>query len=226
MVDCTHANLHLIDVSFMKSNQLAAGYNTGNPDVRWTPNDWQYVIDLGLKTVTIDQGFTGSPIPTANVRDVEAGAWPTDLVTDETNWTTPRPTIYADRTNALILINQGWRKALWIAWPNNHIPTKAELINDMPELALVDLIGAQIGTTNTFDHSVIFDPYWPAPIPKGESVNFVTLPNIPGNWTIPPTFFPPDENGNIFGFGYGTTNKVYQLKLAKGATAWTLTQVN
>ena len=211
MVDTMHKNLRSISVSFMKSNQLCALYVTGSPDVKATPADFSYIIQLGLIAVTIDQGFTGSPVPNAIVRDIEAGAWPTDLIKDESNWHADRPTIYANRTDAQTLINEGWRKDMWVAWPNDHIPTKAELIGDMPALAKVNLIGAQIGTTATYDHSVIFDPFWPG-LPPVIGNEVLIYPNIPGRWLSPLDFKYDAAAHKLIGVGYGTSFDVYKVE--------------
>src|SRR5215469_15668780 len=123
MVDCTHANLHKIDPVFLKTNQLMAGYDTGSPDVKWTSDDFRYVMSLGLGVVHIDQGFTGSPISVDTVRDVEPGAW-NSVTAETTTWTAKRPTIYCDRNDLIEVLQLGWTKDIWLAWPMDHIPTK------------------------------------------------------------------------------------------------------
>jgi len=160
MVDCTHANLHKIDPAFLKTNQLIAGYDTGDPTVRWTPDDWNYVAGLGLKTIHIDQGFTGSPVPSDVVRDVEPGAW-NAVVAESEKWTALRPTIYCDRNDLMEVLSLGWRKDLWLAWPLPSIPSKDFVLSTYPQLAQCNLIGVQIGFTSVYDHSVIYDTYWP-----------------------------------------------------------------
>jgi len=174
MVDCTHANLHKIDPVFLKTNQLMGGYDTGSPDVRWTSDDWHYVMDLGLAPVHIDQGYTGSPVLSDVVRDVEPGAW-NAVVAEKTPWNAPRKTIYCDRNDLGEVLQLGWTGDVWLAWPMAHIPTKQEVLNAFPGLNQANLVAVQIGFTTVYDHSVIFDPVWPN-LPPG----MITVPNVIG----------------------------------------------
>jgi hypothetical protein len=174
MVDCTHANLHKIDSAFLKTNQLIGGYDTGSPDVKWTSDDWNYVKSLGLIPVHIDQGFTGSPVNSDVVRDVEPGAW--NAVTAETKpWTAVRKTIYCDRNDLMEVLQLGWKGDIWLAWPLNSIPSKDFVLSAYPALSKANLVAVQIGFTGVYDHSVIYDPYWPLAIPQT-----IKVPNVIG----------------------------------------------
>lgn len=215
MVDCMHKNLTAIDTAFLVKNQLIAGYVTGSPDVKWTPADWAYATKLGLETVTIDQGFTGSPVPTAVVRDAEAGAWPIDLIIDEAKWLATRPTLYAGRIDMTSLVNQGWKKDIWLAWPMDHIPTKEEILRAHPEYAKANLIGVQIGTTTLYDHSVIYDPYWPNKAPIVEDI--MQFPGVPGSWITAEFYDTP--HGTVIA-GVGTNGDFFYAMRAKGSTTW------
>jgi hypothetical protein len=174
MVDCTHVNLHKISQAFLKTNQLIGGYDTGSPDVKWTSDDWHYVLSLGLAPVHIDQGFTGSPVLSDVVRDVEPGAW--SAVTAETKpWTAQRKTIYCDRNDLGEVLQLGWTGDIWLAWPMDHIPTKQDVLTAFPGLLKANLVAVQIGFTGVYDHSVIYDTSCPN-VPPG----LATVPNVIG----------------------------------------------
>jgi hypothetical protein len=176
MIDCTHSNLRGIPVVTMKQNQLGAGYDTGSPNVQWTPEDYTYIHGLGLIPVHIDQGFTGSPVMTATVRDAEAGAWTVQSAINKNGWTAARPTIYAARNDMLNVVQEGWTGDIWLSWPLNSIPTKDFVLKTYPQLAKANLIGVQMGFTNTYDRSVIYDPDWP----NKPQAKIVTVPNVVG----------------------------------------------
>jgi len=157
MGDATHKN-----VAALASRKLGlvAGYVTGSPDIAWTHDDWAKFP--GVPHVTIDQGFTGSPVPTAMVRDVEPGAWTAEKAVDTSNWTAERPTIYCDRSD---LVNQvipaGWTGDVWLAWPEPEpmLP---------PVFDSVNVVAVQFKLGGLYDLSVVFDDNWPhQPPPAG-----------------------------------------------------------
>jgi len=144
--------------------QLAAGYVTGSPDIKWTAADWAL---FGEPWVTIDQGFTGSPVPVAIVRDVEPGAWTPAAAVNRAGWTAARPTIYCDRddlSRAGGVLSCGWRGDLWLAYPGWQ-----------PGMALPAAPGCnyvavqnQFDVAGAYDLSVVLDDTWPsaaAPVP-------------------------------------------------------------
>src|SRR5215469_5977504 len=93
--------------------QVVAGYVTGSPYVVWTPADW--ALFPGIPHVTIDQGFTGSPVASAIVRDVEPGAWTAAAAVSSRPWTPARPTIYCSASTLPALAQTGWRGDVWVA---------------------------------------------------------------------------------------------------------------
>jgi len=157
MGDATHANVAKL---VHQNTELNAGYVTGSPTVKWTDNDWDQFHPISR--VTIDQGFTGSPVASAMVRDVEAGAWtPSDAIA--TLWTAPRPTIYCSASTLPQLEAAGWRGDVWVAdyvtiIPNAPYPVPAGM-------RCVAWQWTDLAQGGTVDLSVVFDPYWPQEAP-------------------------------------------------------------
>lgn len=150
MYDCIHDNVSTIKRLFKPGN-LVAGYLTGSPDIRWTAADFSNFPSQSV--VTIDQGFTGSPVITAMVRDVERGAWtPANAVKEP--WTTPRPTIYCNKTDLQEVIALGWKGNIWLAHPE-PMPSTA------PHYPGVTVVAQQFGFHSNYDVSVVFDTNWP-----------------------------------------------------------------
>ena len=182
MIDCKHANFPRVSFT---GCQLAGGYATGTPDVRWTSGDWGHVTGMGLIPVTIDQGFTGSPVPTANVRDAEPGAWGVADAIDTHGWTAARPTLYAARSDMLAAVELGWRGDMWLSWPQPTPPTRAFVLAAYPELQQANLVAVQYAENvdGIYDKSVVYDPYWPGrpptPAPPGWTESIVQdLPTL------------------------------------------------
>jgi len=155
MGDATHAN-----VSALASNtwSLVMGYDTGSPDIKWTADDWGKFP--GIPHVHVDQGFTGSPVPGANVRDVEPGAWTAKAAVDTSNWTVDRPTIYSDQNDLKAVIAAGWTGDVIVAIVEQE-PTVPPVIEG------VNVVAVQFKLGGKFDISAVFDPYWPALPPAG-----------------------------------------------------------
>lgn len=156
MIDCTSANLAHVQ-SLFPNPQVWAAYITGSPDVRYTDAQLASIPDTAV-TVTIDQGYTGSPVPTAIVRDVEFGAWSPKNAVDKTNWHTERPTIYCDRydlTRAGGVLASGWQGDLWLAIPSVTAP----LIS--PVIPGCNVVAVQWNFTGSYDKSIVFDDTWP-----------------------------------------------------------------
>lgn len=135
--------------------ELVAGYVTGTPDIVWTPADW--ALFVGLPEVTIDQGYTGSPVASAIVRDVETGAWtPANAVTTSP-WTPARPTIYCNQSTLPAVLAAGWQGDLWLAivgWqPGQSLPAA-------PGCTVV-AVQNQLDVAGTYDLSTVLDPTWP-----------------------------------------------------------------
>lgn len=197
MIDCTRANFK---TSLFANASMAAGYDTGSPDVRWTNTEWNAVANK--VHVHIDQGWTGSPVMTSNVRDVEANAWTPKNAVNKTGWNAPRPTIYAARSDMTSVINYGWTGDVWLAWPLSSAPSRDVVLASYPYLKNANLVAVQWKFAATYDESVVYDDYWPEK--KQEVIDMpLTYPNIPGNWTVGP-YIVFDANGDIWAWGLGT----------------------
>ena len=203
MIDCINANVNAVPFT---GAQLAAGYDTGSPDVRWSAASWQHVQQLGLVPVHIDQGYTGSPVATSNVRDVEVGAWSPQAAVNKAGWKAERPTIYAPRDDMTTVINLGWRDDIWLAWPLPDPPTKAEVLAAFPLFGKANLIGVQYAqnVSNLYDQSVVYDPYWPHKAPEEDYMRF---PGIPGVWIQATQYV--DVRGTAYVVGLGTDGRMW-----------------
>jgi len=155
MGDATHDNVAALAAG---SWALVGGYVTGSPDIQWTSDDWAKFPSV--PHVTIDQGFTGSPVATADVRDVETGAWKAAAAADTSNWTAPRPTIYTNQDGLPAVQQAGWTGDVWLAIvePQPTVP---------PVIDGVNIVAVQFKLGGKFDISVVFDPWWPALPPAG-----------------------------------------------------------
>jgi hypothetical protein len=150
MYDFTNAN-----VAWMAANvrnvDMIAWYGTGSPDVQWSQADRALFPHANM--LEIDQGFTGSPVPTAAIRDVENGAWAAGAAVDRSNWHVPRPTIYGGRDAIRQVVSDGWRGDVWLAAPGTN-PASAPVIPGVNVVAVQDQWQAK------FDKSVVFDDTW------------------------------------------------------------------
>jgi hypothetical protein len=150
MYDCTHSNISAVKAVF-KSGDLVAAYVTGSSDIRWTSAD--LALFPHQSVITIDQGFTGSPVPGAMVRDVERGAWtPQNAV--QGAWTPPRPTIYCNQSDLRTVLGLGWHGDVWLAEPG-PMPVSA------PNIPGVRVVAQQFGFESEYDISMVFDSNWP-----------------------------------------------------------------
>jgi hypothetical protein len=114
----------------------------------------------GIVQVTIDQGFTGSPVASANVRDVEAGAWTVANAVNRNGWTAPRPTIYCSLDTVQQVAQAGWQGDLWVA---DYVASPPAAPPPMPSgIRCVGTQWTDTADSSTIDLSVIFDESWPA----------------------------------------------------------------
>jgi hypothetical protein len=159
MYDAIHQN-----VAHLPNNgSLIAGYVTGTPDIRWTPDDWAK-FPSGLE-ITIDQGSTGSPVYSADVVDVEPGAWEAEQLPGRmAAATVKRPTVYCD-LSSLPDVLAVWHGDLWLAVPSDGAPSLASIGPLLPDIGSSAIIGVQWNQGATFDTSIIYDPYWPLEAP-------------------------------------------------------------
>lgn len=161
MYDCTRTNIAAVR-SVIKPGNLIALYVTGSPDIQSTPADRASFPNNPL--VTIDQGFTGSPVADANVRDVEPGAWTAGRAITLGNWIAPRKTIYCDRNDLNTVIADGWQGDVWLAEPG-PMPTAP------PHFTGVNVVAVQFGFHSQYDVSVVFDDNWPHLQPVTETLS-------------------------------------------------------
>lgn len=141
----------------MPHPDLVAVYDTGTPNILWTPQDRS--LFQGITQVTIDQGYRSPLITRSMVRDVEPNAWtPSDAV-KLNDWQTERPTIYCDRTDLQSVISLGWRRDVWLAWPGYTASTP-------PDLGPVNIVAVQNTNGAIPELSTVYDPYWPYTAPE------------------------------------------------------------
>lgn len=141
----------------MPHPDLVAVYDTGTPDILWTPQERS--LFPGITQVTIDQGYRSPVITRSIVRDVEPRAWlPVDAV-GLGNWQAERPTIYCDRIDLQAVISLGWRRDVWLAWPGYTASTP-------PNLGPVNIVAVQNTNSAIPELSTVYDPYWPYTAPE------------------------------------------------------------
>lgn len=160
MGDATHANVGAL--AAVPGLQLAAGYDTGTPDIAWTAADWARFP--GLAHVHIDQGYNSTPATEAHaiVFDIETGAWaPADAAGLIDMNTSARPAVYVNRSNmtatiASALQSQRWRGDIWLAFPGWQ---PGQPLPPLPPGCRYVAIQNQPGAA--CDLSLVLDPAWP-----------------------------------------------------------------
>jgi hypothetical protein len=171
MGDATHADVaSLLSLDI----QIVAGYDTGSPDIQWTQADWD--LFPGKLQVHIDQGSgdTRSAEAHALVFDVETGAFAPDQAAALINaCTSPRPTIYVNRSNMDATIasaqqSSKWKGDIWLAYPGWRT---GQALPPIP--ASCKFVAVQDFYASTYDVSYVLDDSWPE------------LPPVPPvtNWT-------------------------------------------
>jgi hypothetical protein len=159
MGDAIHINVAALHAAGL---DIAAGYVTGTPTIRWTPADW--ALFAGRPVVTIDQaGGLGSPVTNADVRDVETGAWTVGAAVITAGWTAPRPTIYCSLSMLPQLAAASWHGAVWVADWTGTPPASPPVVP--PGMTCVAVQYSDQGGGGAYDLSVVFDPYWPEEAP-------------------------------------------------------------
>jgi hypothetical protein len=180
--DATHDNV----LSIPHNAAVVMGYDTGTPDIRWTPNDWGQFPTT--RKVHIDQGGIGSKVNTATVRDVETGAWtPEAAVIDTKGWDAERPTIYCNQNTLPRVLAAGWHGDLWLAIPSNIRPTVPPVVEGCTVVAV------QFDFAGPYDRSVVFDDTWPREVPPvtgtmfPEPTGFTETATVDLKWAeVPP----------------------------------------
>lgn len=165
MYDCIGSRAAQLAATF-PSPDMIAWYGTGSPDIQWTQEDLARFPNA--VKVEIDQGFTGSPILSAQVRDVEGGAWTVSAAVDTTGWDVHRPTIYCNRSTLSSVIAEGWTGDVWLAWPGYQAAGP-------PVYNGVNVVAVQNIWAGDYDASVVYDASWPLPVPVVTSKAHLSL---------------------------------------------------
>ena len=190
MGDAIHDNV----ASLPATIDIAAGYDTGSVDIAWTPADWTRFPNI--PHVHIDQAYGDTRAIEAHVLvfDVETGAFSPDQAQAliEAN-TSPRPTIYVNRSNidATIASAQkaaNWKGDIWLSYPGW---TPGMALPAVP--AGCRYVAIQDVFATNYDLSTVLDDSWP----EGEIVN---IPDKPGNWVGQPTIW-SNPDGSLAWFG-------------------------
>jgi hypothetical protein len=165
MYDAIGANAAQL-ASLVPNAEMVAWYGTGSADIDWSLADRERFPHSVM--VEIDQGFTGSPVPAAIVRDVENGAWTPGAAVDKSNWTAARPTIYCNRSTLTAVIAAGWKGDVWLAWPGFSGTTP-------PVYPGVNVVAVQNTWAGWYDASIVFDPTWPAAKPVVSAAGHLSI---------------------------------------------------
>lgn len=170
MGTATHGNVS----SLPRNLQLVSGYDTGTPDIQWTPGDWARFP--GIPHIHIDQGFGDTRAIEAHVIvfDVEPLAFRPDqakAIIDAN--ASVRPTIYVNRGNitatiASALQSKNWKGDIWLAYPGwkTGLPVPS-IPPGCRYVAIQDVFGV------SYQLSTVLDNSWPGPLP---------LPDEPPDW--------------------------------------------
>lgn len=137
-------------------------YLTGSGGINWTTAEVR-LFPAGTEFIQIDQGGATSPQYEATVFDAEPHAWTiAGAIAATKKCTKPRPTIYCDRSDYQT-IPSSYTGDIWLAAPG---------ITDAQAVALATkdkrIVAVQNLWANTYDRSIVIDPFWPnkAPAPK------------------------------------------------------------
>lgn len=218
MIDTTEAGFSaaLPVIQALDTRDIVGLYDTGSPTIKST--EWMLgKLNKDLDVVMIDQGFTGSPNLTANVRDCENGAWTVARAVDKTGWNVPRPTLYLGFPNsAQEAFNAGWRGDVWLVMASDKPPVQPPTVPQG-----LNVVAVQWDFSNpAFDKSVVFDPTWPEAK--------LTTPTPPN--PTPPTKFaitvpPPGEwSGTVVTIGRGPEGSKLWVTTSDDGKVWTTPQ--
>ena len=145
------------------SVEMVAGYDTGTVDIVWDEHDW--ALFPGKLQVHIDQGYGSTRATEAHalVFDVETGAFSPDQAAELISInTSPRPTIYVNRSNMVATIASAqhasnWRGDVWLAFPG-----WSGSASELPKLpAGCHYVAIQDQYNSTYNLSTVLDDTWP-----------------------------------------------------------------
>jgi hypothetical protein len=190
MIDCVGANAASVHGQW-PNVPLIAGYDTGGSFIQWSAAEW--ALWPPATHVHIDQGGNGSPVHSANVMDVEPGAWrPADVPGWVSRCTAPRPTVYCDRSD-LPAVKAVFKGDIWLATLDGNIVTGPQIV------------ACQYRTSGNYDESAVFDSSWPLK-------TAVTPPPV-----VPPVVPPTTEAAMIHGFLPGSAKARDYVPFAAGS---------
>lgn len=144
-----------VNASAIPSNaKVVAGYDTGTADIKWTPDDWARFPSA--RHVHIDQGFGNAFVRTANVIDVERGAYSPAQVRKwiEVN-ETGDPAVYCNQSTLPLVLNTGYRGNVWLARITTQEPVVPVTVKGCT------VVAQQFEFKTAFDVSAVFSDEWP-----------------------------------------------------------------
>jgi hypothetical protein len=203
MGDAIHVNVAALKQA---GTDMVAGYVTGTAEIQWTAADW--ALFAGTATVTIDQGANGSPVPTADVRDVETGAWTVEAAVSAP-WDAARPTIYCSLATLPQLA--GWAGDVWVADWTGTPPTSPPAVP--AGMTCVAVQYSDQGGGGAYDLSVVFDPAWPTAPPEREEEEEEEGDVQAGAYS----------DGRMIVAATGTDGNVYVSEQLSAGSSWTRT---
>lgn len=202
--DCTGGN-----AQWVKDNlplpEVMFWYGTGSSSVQW--NDAEKALFPASILVEIDQGGAGTPVLTAQVRDVENGAWGPGQAVNRNGWDVKRPTLYGSRSTLGQVAADGWRGDYWLAWPGwNGEP--------LPAYPGIVIVAVQNDWQASYDKSVILDATWPAttvPVTPAGSLSVTVISREAHLYCV------PESSGDHAVVQYYTSGELAGVKLQEVA---------
>lgn len=185
MGDATSDNVAAL-VEIAGELELVAPYVTGSPGIMWTEQQRALFPAPRWQQATIDQGFTGSPVRGALIRDCETGAWSiVDAMREP--WDNPQKTIYLSLNRLPELVAAGWHGNVFIAHWTGVRPTLPPVMPAGMRCVAQQFIRVDSGPAaahGAYDLSAVFDDTWCAaaahkpankrlPAPPGAGVSAV-----------------------------------------------------
>lgn len=164
--DAKHVNVSAIPLNA----KVVMGYDTGTPDIKWTPQDWARFPRA--RKVHIDQGFGAAFVKTSNLMDVERGAYsPSQIHEWMHDNTTEDPAVYCNQSTLPFVLDTGYRGNLVLAKLTTQEPV---IPMTVPGCTVV---AQQFEFKTAFDVSAVFSDQWPKQGGPMSSVQF----DAPGN---------------------------------------------
>lgn len=222
--DATHDNVSAIPVNA----RFVFVYATGTLRIRWTPADVARFPHA--RKAVIDQGFGAVFLKSANVMDVERGAYsPADISRWMHDNTTDGPAVYCNQSTLPAVLDTGYRGNLWLAKLTTQPPVIPVIVPGCT------VIAQQFDFETAFDVSAVFQDGWPnhggtmpeiqfdAPHDLKRTVPiYVEWAQVPAVNGIPPTSYTVEVvemNGVVF--DTFTTTELY-AEIPNVPAGWTV----